>query len=108
MSGLRRFENASQAGGGLFLTACKNKYGLGERLRLALAQRFPPSPFVSRTSFLARVLACLLIHALPDLERHWLLPFFQDVADEADCSGEHTEPAHDPRREAKLAGERAN
>ena len=70
-------------------------------------EEFQALPFHALPFFLRR-LARLFIHPLPDLQRHRLLPFFQDVADEADRPRDHAEAAHDARRYAKLARECAD
>src|SRR5205807_5981626 len=77
--------------------------------RARAPRRAAPGGSRVRGSFLGlQMLGGFLVHALPDLGGHRVARLLEDMADQADRSRHHAEPAHDLPVEAELAGERTN
>src|SRR5262245_26617522 len=63
---------------------------------------------ISGAALLPRRFAHFLIDTAPDFHRYRLFPLFHDMADQADRAREHAKTTHAARREAQLAGKRAD
>src|SRR5215468_2281959 len=63
---------------------------------------------ISGAAFLPRRFAYFLIDTTPDFHRHRLFPLFHDMADQPDRAPEYAKTTHAARREAQLAGKRAD
>src|SRR5437762_5058866 len=91
-------------------TPASRRYPASTPSRTARRARAPrraaPDGSRVRGSFLGlQMLGGFFVHALPDFGGHRVARLLEDVADQADRSRHHAEPAHDLPVEAELAGE---